>query len=338
MPWRGEKDPYRILVSEIMLQQTRVEQAIPFYLTFMENFPSLRSLAEASWDEVLEAWNGLGYYRRGKQLHQTAQILQNQYAGCYPQTQEEWLSLPGIGRYTAGAILSIAFNLPIPAVDGNVARAMSRFKGLKEDISKDSAKLAIEKILQEVFPSQSCGDFTQALMELGACICFPKNPSCPQCPITEQCYARIHQIQEALPIKQRKPAPKIEKWAVFILKDTEGVLLTQRKGEALLSEFWGLPMVKKDIISSMETAFYQKYGKEIRILRNLGEKKHIFSHRSWHLSIYKALIKTSNQTKKIRFDEDLVTYFPHRDIKENNKECKKNIAQIFQKILDEFED
>ena len=286
MPWRGSKDPYKILVSEIMLQQTRVDQATPFYLRFIAKFPTIYDLASASQDEVLEVWNGLGYYRRGKFLQQCAQIITQATPLAYPDTFEAWLKLPGIGRYTAGALMSIAFNKPCPAVDGNVARVLTRFTGLMEDISKDTTKLCIESQLKKVYPLDRCGDFTQALMELGACVCLPKNPLCSSCPLSEECYALIHHKQELLPVKMKKSPPERQIWAVLLIRERESLMLVPRKKEALLVDFWGLPMVKLDTVPQMETAFFDKYHLSIHIKAFLAETSHVFSHRKWIMKVY----------------------------------------------------
>ncbi len=321
MPWRGENDPYRIWVSEVMLQQTRVEQAIPFYLRFIERFPSLEDLALSPIEDVLNAWNGLGYYRRGKQLHQAVQIIYYEHKGVFPKSFEDWLSLPGIGRYTAGALMSIALDKPCPAVDGNVARVISRFKGIRDDVTKDITKKNIEGFLQQYFPVDRCGDFTQALMELGAMMCLSKNPKCLLCPLTGLCFANLHQAQEELPVKKKKSSAIKEEWAVFLIETLNTVYLVSRKNEALLSDFWGLPMVYIEKTSAMEKAFKEKYGQSVKIVQKIGEMRYVFSHREWNMSIYQAkLNKTARLLKEdCTYDDD----------------CK-NIAKPFQKILSEF--
>jgi A/G-specific adenine glycosylase len=334
MPWRDSKDPYHILVSEIMLQQTRVDQATPFYLRFIAKFPTIHDLASASQDEVLEVWNGLGYYRRGRFLQQCAQIITQDNTMNYPDTYEAWLKLPGIGRYTAGAVMSIAFNKPCPAVDGNVARVISRFKGLDEDVAKDSAKNAIELWLKKVYPLDRCGDFTQALMELGACVCFPKKPSCHQCPLADECYASIHHKQEVLPVKMKKTPPEREIWGVFVIEEHEDIMLVARKNEALLSDFWGLPMVKADTKLQMERAFFEKYHISVQVKQLLAETSHVFSHRRWNMKIYNAEKKTAGLVFKENSDNQGIDY----PIMIKLSEIKSiNIAKPFKKVLEILE-
>jgi A/G-specific adenine glycosylase len=331
MPWRGLKDPYKILVSEIMLQQTRVDQATPFYLRFIARFPCIQDLANAPWEEVLEVWNGLGYYRRGKFLHQCAKIITQASTLCYPDSFDAWLRLPGIGRYTAGAVMSIAFNKPCPAVDGNVARVMSRFLGIMEDISKDSTKLSIENLLEKEYPLDRCGDFAQALMELGACVCVPQTPLCQICPLAETCYANSQQMQDTLPYKTKKAPPVKETWGVLLLREDDKIMMISRKKEALLVDFWGLPMIQADTIPNMELEFYQKYQLGIQIQEMLMEISHVFSHRLWYLKVYSAQrIAVQNVFKEDHEDKDtdqpmMVKY---ADLKH------MNVAKPFIKILE----
>lgn len=334
MPWRGLKDPYKILVSEIMLQQTRVDQATPFYLRFISKFPTIYDLASASQEEVVEVWNGLGYYRRGKFLQQCAQIISQTNPMVYPDTFEAWLRLPGIGRYTAGAVMSIAFNKACPAVDGNVARVMSRFLGILEDISKDSTKLSIEILLQKVYPLDRCGDFAQALMELGACVCLPQAPQCQICPIAETCYANSRKMQDVLPHKTKKAPPIKESWGVLLIREDDSIMLIPRKKEALLVDFWGLPMIPIDTIPTMELEFNQKYQLGVCLQEMLVEIHHVFSHRRWHMKVYSAqrlavhtVLKEDQEDKDI----DCPRMVKYADLR------RMNIAKPFIKILEKVE-
>lgn len=247
LPWRRTKDAYRIWVSEIMLQQTRVETVIPYYERFMDKFPTAIALAEAPESEVLKAWEGLGYYSRARNLQAAVREVQEQYGGQVPDTPEHVASLKGVGPYTAGAILSIAFNRPEPAVDGNVMRVLSRFFLLEDDIAKPSTRVRIERVARELIPDGRAGDFNQALMELGATVCTPKSPHCLTCPVMEHCAARLAGREHELPLKTKAKPPRPEQRLVALVEG-EGehagrVLIRQRPGSGLLARLWELPHV-----------------------------------------------------------------------------------------------
>ncbi len=204
LPWRQTKDPYLVWVSEVILQQTRVDQGMPYYLRFVERFPSLASLAEAKEDEVLKHWEGLGYYSRARNLHFTAQHIHNDLHDKFPDSHEGLLNLKGIGQYTAAAIGSIVFNLPVAAVDGNVYRVLSRFFGLKESIDETATKRKIEQLAQHILSGKFPGDHNQAMMELGATVCVPIQPKCIVCPLQASCTSDLLQLQSLLPIRSKK--------------------------------------------------------------------------------------------------------------------------------------
>jgi len=244
LPWRRSKDPYRIWVSEIMLQQTRVETVIPYYHRFMEQFPTVEALADAPEDQVLKAWEGLGYYSRARNLQAAVREVKEEYGGIVPDDPEAVLSLKGVGPYTAGAILSIAYERPEPAVDGNVMRVLSRFFLLTEDVAKPAARVSIERLARSLIPEGAAGDFNQALMELGATVCTPKSPQCLICPVMERCGARLQGRVDELPVKSKAKPPRPEARAAALVADESGRLLIRRRpAEGLLAGLWELPHI-----------------------------------------------------------------------------------------------
>lgn len=208
LPWRHTKDPYHIWLSEIMLQQTRVETVKVYYARFLKMFPTVSDLANAPQEQVLKAWEGLGYYSRARNLQKAAQVIMEEHHGCFPDTYEAILALPGIGPYTAGAISSIAFGIPVPAIDGNVYRVSSRFFGVREDVGSPAVQKEIRHLVQESIPTENPGDYNQALMELGATICSPGMPACDLCPWNEHCDACMEGDAEVLPVHEKKTPGK----------------------------------------------------------------------------------------------------------------------------------
>ncbi|SFT04041.1 A/G-specific adenine glycosylase [Paenibacillus sp. BC26] len=247
LPWRMNRDPYRVWVSEIMLQQTRVDTVIPYYERFMEKFPTAAALAEAPEPEVLKCWEGLGYYSRARNLQAGAREVLSLHGGIVPDDKEAVAALRGVGPYTTGAIMSIAFNRPEPAVDGNVMRVLSRYFCLEEDIAKPSTRIGIEKLAASLIPEGSAGDFNQALMELGALVCTPKSPGCLTCPVMMHCEGRMAGKEHILPIKTKAKPPRPETRLAAIITGSgahEGKLLVRQRPESgLLAQMWELPHV-----------------------------------------------------------------------------------------------
>ncbi|WP_246027867.1 A/G-specific adenine glycosylase [Paenibacillus xylaniclasticus] len=247
LPWRMNRDPYRVWVSEIMLQQTRVDTVIPFYERFMLRFPTVQALAEAPEEDVLKHWEGLGYYSRARNLQAGAKEVVERFGGIVPDDAASVASLKGVGPYTAGAIMSIAFNRPEPAVDGNVMRVLSRFWLLEDDIAKPSTRVKIEKLARAIIPEGRAGEFNQALMELGALVCTPKSPGCLTCPVMEHCEGRLAGKEKELPIKSKAKPPRPE-WRLGVIVAGTGeragqVLVRQRPETGLLARMWELPHV-----------------------------------------------------------------------------------------------
>ncbi len=242
LPWREEDDPYRILVSEIMLQQTRVETVVTYYRGWMERFPDVRSLAEASEADVLKAWEGLGYYRRARSLRGAAVMICERFEGACPGTVEELRALPGVGEYTAGAVGSIAFGLRVPAVDGNVRRVLSRWFD-----EADPSTAWLREVAAELVDSARPGDWNQALMELGATVCTPRTPRCDACPVAWACAARQAGTVAERPAPARRRAPRPATFALAVLRAREGgILMERRPPDGLLGGMWALPEMEVD--------------------------------------------------------------------------------------------
>lgn len=242
LPWRRTRDPYAIWVSEIMLQQTQVQTVIPYYERWLKRFPTLESLAAASLDEVLPFWAGLGYYRRAKMLHAAARFVRDECKGRIPQEPEELMKVPGIGRYTAGAISSIAFEKPVPLVDGNVIRILTRLFAVKKDISRPETLRQIWEISAALVPQKHPGDFNQAMMELGATLCLPRTPSCLVCPVSGACRAFALGTPEKFPVKVlREKIQKIENAALILKNPANEVLIGQQPAQARWGGLWMFP-------------------------------------------------------------------------------------------------
>lgn len=285
LPFRGTKDPYRIWISEIMLQQTRTETVGDYYLRFLGRFPDVFALASAQEQDVLKMWEGLGYYSRARNLHKAAKIIAADYQGAFPADYEKLLSLPGVGEYTAAAIASIAFDLPCPAMDGNLTRVLSRLHGVRQDVGQPSVKRQLLALGNEDMPKKRCGDFNQALMDLGATICTPGTPECDICPLHTLCQAYAAGDQDMLPIKAAAKPPKEVQAAVAIVTCGAKTLLLQRK-EALLRGLWIFPMTEEGNAPADMEKRLQQLGVRARLVCPLGEAKHIFTHRIWQMKIY----------------------------------------------------
>ncbi|MBP7175164.1 MAG: A/G-specific adenine glycosylase [Thermoclostridium sp.] len=290
LPWRHTSDPYAILVSEIMLQQTRVDTVISYYHQFLERFPTAASLALAQEDEVLNLWKGLGYYSRARNLHKAAKLILHEHQGKFPSNFEQVRKLPGVGDYTAGAVMSIAFNLPFPAVDGNVSRVITRINGIDSDIALPETKSLITDIVKQMIPSEHSGDFTQTLMELGATVCFPTTPLCDKCPVLSDCRANKEQKTELLPVKQKKQKPQIQSFYALLLLDGQKLLMTRSHLGTLLKNLWGVPLIERESIGEtpaekLQRQILDKTGIEVLSFQAMGKVKHVFTHRIWEMEI-----------------------------------------------------
>jgi len=297
LPWRDIQDPYRIWVSEIMLQQTRVEAVKPFYERFLKELPDVKALANVEEDKLLKLWEGLGYYNRVRNMQKAAQQIMTDYEGVFPNDFEAIKGLTGIGKYTAGAIGSFAFGIPKPAVDGNVLRVVSRLTESYDDIMKASVKTAMEAALEEVIPEEAAGDFNQALIELGATVCVPNGtPKCEICPLAHLCQANLHGTKDELPVKSKAKARKIEKRTIFIFKDGENVAIQKRPAKGLLAGLYELPSVEGHLSQDDAVAYSTQIGLSPLHIKALGEAKHIFSHVEWQMIGYSIRVDELEKT------------------------------------------
>lgn len=278
LPWRKNQDPYRVWVSEIMLQQTKVDTVIPYFNQFTKSFPTLSALAEADEQEVLKAWEGLGYYSRVRNLQTAVREVVENYDAKVPDDVESLGNLKGVGPYTRGAILSIAYNKPEPAVDGNVMRVLSRILLIEEDIAKAKTRKIFEQAVRELISEENPSYFNQGLMELGALICTPRKPSCMLCPVQDHCTAFANGVEQSLPIKSKKTKQKIEDHFTLVIEEAEKVMLEQRPDTGLLAQMWQFPMVSKKEVSEslLQTYIKEKFEIDVIQLEKLKPVKHVF--------------------------------------------------------------
>lgn len=328
LPWHKDRDPYKIWLSEIMLQQTQVDTVIPYFHRFVEAFPTVRDLAMADPQVVLKLWEGLGYYSRAKRLIPCAQRVVEDFGGAFPKTKKEMLTLPGVGSYTAGAVLGIAYNVKAPAVDGNVLRVMARFLAWDLDIGDPKHRLAFESYLSDHLPDDMHG-FNQALMELGATLCTPKNPQCASCPIHADCQALAQDRVNQLPIKQKKkPSPVY--WAAVARIESEGRWLVYHKEDGgLLSGFWSLPYGLGDTqalaLEALNDWLTDHLGtwwlRDTLSLEAACTKlpphrplvKHVFTHQIWQMQPYCATIE-ANTARHLQVEFPRIKWASQEDL------------------------
>ncbi len=288
LPWRRASNPYHIWVSEIMLQQTQVATVIPYYDRFLARFPTIEALAQSTLDQVLALWQGLGYYSRARSLHAAAQIVYSLHHGCVPDQRDALLALPGIGEYTAGAILSIAFGQDEPAVDGNVTRVLCRLFAYKGDPAKPLSKRFLRERSLALLPAGHAGDYNQAMMELGATICTARSPLCAECPLAAFCQAREQGLQSSIPwVKPRRETPRREMVAALCLHD-RALLIVRRAPQGLLGGLWELPGGEiaqgEDHFQALERYLAQGLGLAVTIGPQIGVIKHAYTH--FHVTVY----------------------------------------------------
>ena len=287
LPWREEPTPYHVWLSEIMLQQTRVEAVKPYYDRFLQALPDIGSLAAVEEEKLLKLWEGLGYYNRARNLKKAAEILVSEYGGEMPDDYEKIQALPGIGSYTAGAVSSIAFGRPYPAVDGNVLRILSRLRCDDRDILNAKVKKSVEEDLLDVMPSDRPGDFNQALMELGAMVCIPNGaPKCESCPWKELCLARAEGRTAEFPKKAKKKPRSMEEKTILVIQDAERVALRRRPERGLLAGMYEFPSLEGHCEEAEVSAYLKKIGLLPIRIRKLPPSKHVFTHREWHMTGY----------------------------------------------------
>lgn len=276
LPWRSDPTPYHVLVSEIMLQQTRVAAVLDYYRRFLAELPTIQDLADCQEDKLLKLWQGLGYYSRARNLQKAARVITEDYGGKFPGDCTALRALPGVGDYTAGAIASIAFGLPEPAVDGNVLRVVSRVTGDRRDVTRAETRKAVDAALRAVMPLNCPGDFNQSLMELGATVCLPNGvPLCDRCPAREFCAARLEGLTDQLPVKPPKKGRRVEERIVYIILRGGRVALRKRPGKGLLANLWEYPNELFPWPCPVEgKAAFAAQG------------KHIFTHIEWRMTAY----------------------------------------------------
>jgi len=284
LPWRKDREPYHVWVSEIMLQQTRVEAVKGYYQRFLTALPTIESLAEADDGLLHKLWEGLGYYSRVKNLKKAAKIICEDFGGKFPERYDDIISLPGIGMYTAGAISSIAFDRPAPAVDGNVLRVFTRLTENATTIDDPAFKRFVNASLEQIYPPQA-GDFTQALMELGATVCVPNGkPNCEQCPCKGLCLACRNGTQQLFPVKSPKKQRRTEEMTVFILSCDGAYALEKRPASGLLADLWQFPNVPGRLELNDALRELERLGFRIRNVFRCVERNHIFTHVEWKMT------------------------------------------------------
>lgn len=293
LPWReeGPEDPYGVLVREIMLQQTRMSTALPYYERWMERWPTVQALARASEEEVLEAWQGLGYYNRARWLLRTARRIVDEHGGTVPQRLEELEELPGVGPYTAAAVASMAYGVPAPAVDGNMARVVARIEGLKADVTSDKVKDELRTRLTPLFDRGRPGRLNEALMELGSLVCTPQDPSCEVCTAAEVCTARAEDRTDAIPERRETGPLETRPVLALLVRDDQGRILVRKRGlDGVLGGLWGLPMAEREDGEGLPKAAG-------RVLRDespssapqpgpVAQVEHTFSHKRWKVRVH----------------------------------------------------
>lgn len=321
MPWRSNPEPYWVWVSEIMLQQTRVEAVRAYFDRFIAALPNIAALANVEDEKLMKLWEGLGYYSRARNLKKAAIVCVEQYHGELPRTYEELLKLPGIGSYTAGAIASIAYEQEVPAVDGNVLRVISRLLAWEEDITKQSVKRKMEaallELMKRVHPNPRT--FTAALMELGALVCIPNGaPCCMECPWKSICLARIQKKVERIPVKKKKIVRKIEERTVFLIQDGDLTAIKKRPSTGLLAGLYELPNIEGFYSEQEVKRIWEEKLKLPLTVERLKDGKHIFSHIEWHMQAYRVIIpKILEQNKLLREQEGELFFVTQEELNTN---------------------
>ena len=321
MPWRSNPEPYWVWISEIMLQQTRVEAVRAYFDRFIAALPNIAALANVEDEKLMKLWEGLGYYSRARNLKKAAIVCVEQYHGELPRTYEALLKLPGIGSYTAGAIASIAYEQEVPAVDGNVLRVISRLLAWEEDITKQSVKRKMEAallaLMKRVHPNPRT--FTAALMELGALVCIPNGaPCCMECPWKSICLARIQKKVERIPVKKKKIVRKIEERTVFLIQDGDLTAIKKRPSTGLLAGLYELPNIEGFYSEQEVKRIWEEKLKLPLTVERLKDGKHIFSHIEWHMQAYRVIIpKILEQNKLLREQEGELFFVTQEELNTN---------------------
>jgi A/G-specific adenine glycosylase len=300
LPWRENPDPYWVWLSEIILQQTRVAQGLPYFERFVEKYPTVDALAEASVSEVLKLWEGLGYYSRARNLHEAAQQIVSIHGGKLPNSYEELLRLKGIGPYTAAAIASICFSEPVPVIDGNVFRVVSRLFEINDDIGIPKSRKVFEKVLINFISKDLPGDFNQALMELGALICSPTNPDCTNCPLQANCLAYKNKSQSRFPVKKNRVKKRLRVFHYLVIRQDEGYFMKKRGPNDIWQGLYDFPLIEQD-------------PAEFVGLERIESKKHILTHQTIHAHFY-LITNENHKVLKMIPDDQHVQYYSHKEV------------------------
>lgn len=315
LPWRRTTDPYAIWVSEIILQQTRVAQGLPYYVQFMDKFPEVEALAEADESVLLRIWQGLGYYSRARNMHKTAKTVIEKFGGKFPSDYKSLLTLPGIGPYTAAAIASFSAEECRAVVDGNVSRVLARYFGISESITSSKGQASIQGLAQELIPCEAPAEYNQAIMEYGALVCTPKNTACITCNLHPGCFAFKHKLVQALPVKNKAKRKKDRYFHYFVIRDQKDrIRLQQRKQPDVWQHLYELPLFETSDSYSISTllnnnAFIEKFGSNLQIVFESAPKTQILSHQKIHAKFYEVQyaeeIGSKNQNADYVFIKDL---------------------------------
>ena len=303
MPWRRTDDPYRIWLSEVMLQQTRVDQARPYYERFVAAFPTAEALAAADLDDVLRLWEGLGYYSRARNLHKAARMIVETFDGRFPDTYDAIRTLPGVGAYTAAAVLSIAFDRPHAVLDGNVIRVLTRAFAIEDEVNKNRTKKQLQRLADALLDPSKPGDFNEAMMELGATVCTPKSPRCPSCPLQSVCAAFAARTPEAFPVKKKKaPVPHYDIAAGLLFNDDGELLIQRRPEDKMLGGLWEFPGGKREPGEPLEETcrreLREELGIEIEIEELFGTVSHAYTH--FKITLYAFRCRITSGTPQSR--------------------------------------
>lgn len=296
LPWKQDKEPYHIWISEIMLQQTRIEAVKRYYERFMEQLPTVYNLAQIEEEKLLKLWEGLGYYSRARNLKKAANMIMNEYNGIVPNEYETLIKLPGIGEYTAGAIASISNNEKVTAVDGNVLRVMSRIIGSKENVLLPETKKKITKLVQEILPEEA-GDFNEGIMEIGEKICLPNGtPLCEKCPIEQFCYAKKNDVIKEIPVRVKDTKRKIEEKTIFVFCTENGkIAIRKRDNKGLLAGLYELPNVDERVDKESAMKWVENWNLKLLEIKTGKDKKHIFTHIEWKMKCYEVIVAEENE-------------------------------------------
>ena len=311
LPWRESPTPYHVWISEIMLQQTRIEAVIPYYERFLAELPDVRALAEVGEDRLLKLWEGLGYYSRARNLKKAAIVIMDEYSGTFPQTYAELVKLPGIGEYTAGAIASICFDEKVPAVDGNVLRVIARVQGSKENVLLPQTKKTVTEQLKKIMP-QRAGAFNEGLMELGELVCLPNGASlCDSCPLNKQCTAYKKGLTEHLPVRVKKMKRRRADKTVFMIIAADGrIAIEKRPDTGLLSGMYQLPNVEGFHTEEELREILQEWRIEPTDITFTKEAKHVFTHIDWYMKSYRVKVQQTNSHFLWVTEDELKTAYP----------------------------